>query len=161
MSCRAAPQTRMNTMDRSRLSAMASVLVFATALAAAPALAQPAAHHPPPNSAAQVDARLTHLRAQLAITPAERPQWDALAAVMRANATTMQQVYRQRSAEVAHMNAVQVLESYRAFARDHVAALDRLVPAFRQLYAVLSPAQRRTADDLFQDRARAAGRGPK
>ncbi len=148
-------------MDRPRLPALASALVLAAAVAAAPALAQPAPHHPPPSPVARVDARLAHLRAQLAITPAEMPQWDALATVMRANAADMQKVYHQRSAGVAHMNAVQILESYRTFAREHVAGLDRLVPAFRRLYAVLAPAQRRTADDLFQDRAQAAGRRPK
>lgn len=105
---------------------------------------------------ARVEAHIVRLRAKLGITAAEMPQWDALAAVMRDNAQSMQRLYQKRTARIQHMNAVQVLESYRLFARLHVAALDRLVPAFRRLYAVLSPVQRRTADDLFQDRVQAA-----
>ncbi|MGC8477126.1 MAG: Spy/CpxP family protein refolding chaperone [Acetobacteraceae bacterium] len=128
-------------------------LAAALLLAAAPALAKPAPAHPPAGPAAQVDARVAQLRAELAITPAELPQWNALAGVMHQNADAMQQAWRSRSRDVDHMTAVQILESYRDFARAHVAALDRLVPAFRRLYAVLTPAQRARVDDLFQDRA--------
>jgi hypothetical protein len=128
-------------------------LTAALVLAAVPALAQPAPPAPPPNPAARVDARIAHLRAELGITPAEQPEWKALAGVMHRNATAMQDAWRARSADVDHMTAVQILESYRHFARVHVAALDRLVPAFRRLYAVLTPAQRARVDDLFQDRA--------
>lgn len=139
-------------MDRFRLPA----LTLASVLVAIPALAQAAPSHASPSPIARVDAHIARLHAQLGITANERPQWDALADVMRDNAESMQRMYRQRTARIAHMNAMQVLDSYRAFARLHVAALDRLVPAFRHLYAVLTPAQRRTADDLFQDRVQAA-----
>ncbi|MDE2006257.1 MAG: Spy/CpxP family protein refolding chaperone [Rhodospirillales bacterium] len=107
---------------------------------------------------ARVESHIAQLRDELHITAAEMPQWDALAATMRGNAASMQRLYQERSARLAHMDAPEILDSYRSFARAHVAALDRLVPAFRRLYAVLTPAQRRTADDLFQDRAEAAGK---
>ncbi len=136
-------------MPRPTLPILAAVLM----LAAAPALAQPAPHAPPPNPTARVDARIAHLRAKLGITKTELPEWNAVAGVMRQNAAAMQHAWRARSADVDHMTAPQILESYRHFARVHVAALDRLVPAFRHLYAVLTPAQRSRVDDMFQDRA--------
>lgn len=145
-------------MDRPGLPA----LTVAALLVAIPVFAQAAPSHAAPSPAARVDVHIAHLRTQLGITAGETPQWDALASVMRDNAESMQRLYRRRTARIAHMDAMQILESYRSFARLHVAALDRLVPAFRHLYAVLTPAQRRTADDLFQDRAQAAaGRKPK
>lgn len=136
-------------LSRLTLPALAAALV----LSAVPALAQPAHPAPPPSPTARVDARIAHLRAKLGITKAELPEWNAVAAVMRENAATMQRAWRKRSADVDHMTAPQILESYRHFARVHVAALDRLVPAFRHLYAVLTPAQRSRVDDMFQDRA--------
>ncbi len=139
-------------MDRFPLPALA----LAAMLVAPVAWAQNAPQQSPPSPMARVETHIVHLRTQLGITAAEMPQWDALATVMRDNAQSMQRLYQERTARIERMNAVQVLESYRAFARLHVAALDRLVPAFRRLYAVLSPAQRRTADDLFQDRVQAA-----
>jgi Spy/CpxP family protein refolding chaperone len=136
-------------LSRLTLPTLAAALV----LSAVPALAQPAHPAPPPSPTARVDTRIAHLRAKLGITKAELPEWNALAAVMRENAATMQHAWRVRSADVDHMTALQILESYRHFARVHVAALDRLVPAFRHLYAVLTPAQRSRVDDMFQDRA--------
>jgi hypothetical protein len=136
-------------LSRLTLPALAAAMV----LSAVPALAQPAHPAPPPSPTARVDTRIAHLRAKLGITKAELPEWNALAAVMRENAATMQHAWRVRSADVDHMTALQILESYRHFARVHVAALDRLVPAFRHLYAVLTPAQRSRVDDMFQDRA--------
>lgn len=136
-------------LSRLTLPTLAAALV----LSAVPALAQPAHPAPPPSPTVRVDTRIAHLRAKLGITKAELPEWNALAAVMRENAATMQHAWRVRSADVDHMTALQILESYRHFARVHVAALDRLVPAFRHLYAVLTPAQRSRVDDMFQDRA--------
>lgn len=71
---------------------------------------------------------------------------------MRENAAAMETLYRQRSQSTATMNAVQILESYRDFAKMHVADLDRLVSAFAKLYAVLSPEQQKMADALFASR---------
>lgn len=124
---------------------------LALPLALHPALAQPAATAAAPS--ARVEAHIKALRTELAITPAELPQWDAFTAVMRENAAAMETLYRARSERAGAMNAVQILESYRDFAKMHVADLDRLVPAFATLYAVLSSAQQKVADALFADRA--------
>jgi len=152
---------------------MTSRIILGVALAAglalpfgaAPALAQttaPAGTQAPAtatNPSAEVEAHIDALRSELKITQAELPQWNAFAAVMRENAASMEQLYRQRSEQEATMNAVQILESYRAFARAHVRDLNRLVPAFKKLYASLSPEQQKTADAIFAAHAaRAPGR---
>ncbi|MGH7120614.1 MAG: Spy/CpxP family protein refolding chaperone [Acetobacteraceae bacterium] len=138
---------------------MASRVVIGALLAASimlplgvlPAVAQTAATVTNPSS--KVEAHIERLRTELGITPAEIPQWDAFAAVMRQNAAAMETLYRERSQSTGTMNAVQILESYRDFSRMHVADLDALVPAFAKLYAVLSPEQKQMADALFADRA--------
>ncbi|MGH6675594.1 MAG: Spy/CpxP family protein refolding chaperone [Xanthobacteraceae bacterium] len=106
-----------------------------------------------------VEAHITTLRGELVITQAEIPQWNAFADVMRENAAAMETLYRQRSQSTGTMNAAQILESYRDFAKMHLADLDRLVPAFAKLYAVLSPEQQKTADALFASRPAHRDRG--
>ncbi len=125
-------------------------------------LAQAPANTTPANTttaSTEVEAHIKTLRTQLAITRAEIPQWNAFADVMRENAAAMETLYRQRSESTGTMNAVQILESYRDFAKMHLADLDRLVPAFTKLYAVLSPEQQKTADALFASRPAHRGRG--
>lgn len=128
----------------------ALALCFALPFEFRPVLAQAAATSATASPA--VETHIKNLRTELGITAAETPQWNAFAAVMRENATAMETLYRQRSQNVASMNAVQILESYRDFAQMHVTDLDRLVPAFTKLYAVLSPEQQKTADALFANR---------
>ncbi|MGH7102913.1 MAG: Spy/CpxP family protein refolding chaperone [Acetobacteraceae bacterium] len=120
-------------------------------------LAQTPANATAPST--EVEAHIKTLRTELAITQAEIPQWNAFAGVMRENAATMETIYQQRSQSAGTMNAVQILESYRDFAKMHVADLDRLVPAFAKLYAVLSPEQQKTADALFANRQTHHDRG--
>ena len=46
----------------------------------------------------RVEARIKELHAQLRITPAEEPQWNEFAQVMRENARDMDQAFMQRAA---------------------------------------------------------------
>jgi LTXXQ motif family protein len=136
---------------------------LALPLGAAPVLAQGATLAASPagmtNPSSDVEAHIASLRAELGITPAQVPEWDTFATVMRQNAAGIQQLYQSRLQNAAPMNAVETLTSYRDFARMHLADLDTLVPAFTKLYAVLSPDQQETADALFQNRAAAAAAG--
>lgn len=50
------------------------------------------------------------------------------------------------------MNALQSMETYARMEQTRVDAVKKLVPAFRVLYASLSPQQKRTADELFRER---------
>ena len=73
---------------------------------------------------------------------------------MRENARDMDHAYRRRAEQLAQMNALQNLESYARLERTRSHDVGRLVQPFRQLYAALSPQQKREADQLFRAYAR-------
>ena len=155
------------------------VLAMAALLAAPPvALAQPAQSQgrapsapagsapgagkaaPGGGAAAGVEQSIKELHAQLKITPAEEPQWEPFAQAMRDNARDIDQALAQQSAS---MNAVQNMEWHAKIAEADVKHLQKLIPPFQNLYASLSPEQKRRADDIFrggaEDREQTGGGG--
>jgi hypothetical protein len=80
----------------------------------AAATSSPLAGHPVAGKTAQerVEQRIKELYSQLQITPAERPQWDQFAQVMRDNARDMDRVHDQRTEQVRSMTALQNMQSY-------------------------------------------------
>src|SRR5271169_1678220 len=63
------------------------------------AAASPMADHPVPgkNAEERVENRIKELHAQLRITPAEEPQWNEFAQVMRENARAMDEAFKERA----------------------------------------------------------------
>jgi periplasmic protein CpxP/Spy len=96
----------------------------------------------------RVDARIAELRDKLAITQAQEARFNALAAVMRRNASSMEALLKERPGS-ASPSAVASLKWYERLTERHGAALRRFVPAFVRLYASLTPPQRQTADAMF------------
>ncbi|HXQ52889.1 MAG TPA: Spy/CpxP family protein refolding chaperone [Stellaceae bacterium] len=131
---------------------------------ASPAQAQSAPVMPAPNAAkhhrgkrAQVDrieARITSLHAELKLTPAQEPQWQAVAQVMRDNAHKIDAAVHARAEQRGTMSAVDNLSTYSAIVDAHATELHQLVPAFQALYATLSDAQKKNADAVFNQRPR-------
>ena len=122
----------------------------APATAASPMPSQPA----PGNSAAQrVETHIRQLHAQLRITPAEQPQWEQFAQVMRDNARDMDQAFMQRAQQYPTMTAVQNMQSYQQIAEAHAQHLQKLVPAFDNLYSAMPEQQRQLADQVFRANA--------
>lgn len=107
--------------------------------------AAPGPHRPAELS----EARIEELRTKLQITPAEQPQFNAVAEVMRANAQTMEALLAEREADPQH-TAVTALRWYERLTVAHGEALQKFVPAFETLYGALSDSQRQTADAMFQ-----------
>lgn len=101
-----------------------------------------------------MERRIDELHARLAIKRHQEPQWHAFARVMRENAREMDRVYRERAEHLPRMNALQDLESYARLERIRSHDVQRLVPAFSRLYAVLSPHQKHEADEMFRTYAR-------
>jgi protein CpxP len=97
----------------------------------------------------RVEQHITELHAQLHITPAQQPQWDAFAQVMRDNAKNMSQALQQRGANFATMNAVQDMQSYAQLAQQHAQDTQQLATAFETLYGSLSDDQKKNADMVF------------
>lgn len=101
-----------------------------------------------------VEQRITDLHARLHITPAQRKHWTAFAQVMRDNAGSMEQAYRQRAQHLVSMSALQDLESYARLEHARAQDVERLVPVFRTLYDSMSAQQKKDADQLFRTYAR-------
>jgi periplasmic protein CpxP/Spy len=119
------------------------------------ATASPMAGHPVAgkNAEERVEHRITELHAQLRITPAERQQWDQFAEVMRENARDMDQAFIQRAQQFESMNALQNMQSYEQIAEAHARHLQKLVPAFQNLYDAMPDQQKRLADQVFRANA--------
>ncbi|UPY37757.1 Spy/CpxP family protein refolding chaperone [Sediminicoccus sp. KRV36] len=114
----------------------------------------------PEQRAQRVEAHLTQLRAQLAITPAQQPQWEAFAKISRDNATELHDRFQERETQFARITAVENMSDYAAIAELHAVQLRRLAVAFAAVYAVLSPEQQRGADAAFRTR-RTPGAAPR
>jgi len=120
------------------------------ATTASPLAAQPA---PGNNAQQRVETHIKQLHAQLRITPAEQPQWDQFAQVMRENARDMDEVFMQRAQQYPTMNAVQNMQSYEEIAQAHAAHLQKLVPAFDTLYNAMPAQQQKLTDQVFRANA--------
>ncbi|HEY1505254.1 MAG TPA: Spy/CpxP family protein refolding chaperone [Stellaceae bacterium] len=104
-----------------------------------------------PRSDAQVEARITQLHKELKITKDQESDWNALAQDMRDNAHAMSSEIEARNG-TKPMNAVDNLKSYAKIADTHADGLKKIVPDFEKLYDAMSPAQKKTADTVFNQR---------
>lgn len=99
-----------------------------------------------------VEARIKSLHEQLKITKAEEPQWSAVAAAMRDSAKSVAALIAERAKKAKSMNAIDNLRSYEAIAKAHLDGIQKLLPAFEALYAVMPEAQKKLADTVFTRR---------
>ncbi len=110
--------------------------------------AKPAAAMKHESGKDRVATRIKTLHDKLKITGEQESQFDAVAKVMRENEKTMHEL-----AETRHANegasAVDDLKSYKEIAVAHVDGLNKLIPAFEDLYSKLSDEQKANADKLF------------
>ena len=158
----------MKTIQSSHLASAAVVALLALPAAAlaqptqSPAPAAPPApasspmtSHPIPgkNMEERVESHIKELHAQLRITAAEEPQWDQFAQVMRDNARDMDQAFTQRAQQYPTMNAVQNMQSYEQIAEAHAQHLQKLVPAFDNLYNAMPEQQKKLTDQVFRANA--------
>ena len=104
-------------------------------------------HHQRPN---YIEGRIAFLKAELKITPAQEAQFDKVAQIMRENAQERRATFEKMRADHSReQTALQRLETGAHLASMHAQASDRFLAAFRPLYDSLSPAQKKTADALF------------
>lgn len=97
-----------------------------------------------------VERRIAELHRQLQITPAQAQAWDEFAQVMRDNARTSDQAYRERGAHLATMSAVDNLQSFARLEQERAQGVQRLAASFQTLYNSLSEQQKQSADRLFR-----------
>lgn len=115
----------------------------------------PMAGHPVSgkNAEERVERYIKDLHTRLQITPAEEAQWNQFAELMRQNARDMDQVFMQRADQFSSLNAVQNLQSYAQLAEAHAQRVQKLVPAFENLYNAMPEQQKRVADQVFRANA--------
>jgi periplasmic protein CpxP/Spy len=107
---------------------------------------------------ARVEERITQLHSSLKITPQQEDQWSKFADVMRENAHTMGDLYRQRVAQRDSMSALDDMKQYAQITQADADGTKRLVDAFEPLYASLSPEQKKLADESFRHTGPGKGR---
>ena len=74
---------------------------------------------------------------------------------MRQNAREMDQVFSQRAAQYSTMSAVQSMQSYAQVAEAHAQHVQKLVPAFENLYNAMPEQQKQLTDQVFRANAEA------
>ena len=97
-----------------------------------------------------VEGRLAFLKTELKITPAQEPLWDTLAQTLRANARTMAGMMPMGGmmAQGEVPSLPERLDRQERFLAARLDALRAMQAAVAPLYAALSDAQKRTADEL-------------
>ena len=104
-----------------------------------------------------VEQRISDLHAKLEITASEEADWNSVAQAMRDNAAIMQKLAAESTArDPQTMTAVEDLQTYGKFAQAHVDGLKTLTASFETLYNSMPDAQKKVADQVFQDRHHAA-----
>jgi hypothetical protein len=104
------------------------------------------------NAKETIEQRIAGLHASLAITAGEEADWNGVTKVMRENAVVWEKLVAAKSAQdPTSMTAVDDLMTYQKFAVAHVEGLTSLTAAFSTLYQSMPDAQKKIADQVFQN----------
>ena len=87
---------------------------------------------------------------QLKITPAQEELWAKVAQTFNDNAKVIHELSSARKDHPDDRSAVDDLKFSGEIADAHAAGIRNLTPVFTDLYAALSPVQRKEADKLFR-----------
>jgi hypothetical protein len=96
-----------------------------------------------------VDGRIAFLKAELKITPEQETQWQSVATALRQNANALDQVINSARQQRGALDAVQRLTERGQFDKVRTENDERLLSAFKPLYASLSPEQQQIANQLL------------
>ena len=124
---------------------VATVLVATLALAQSVAFAADKDAHED-----RTELRIQDMHTKLKITPAQKEQWAKVADAMLDNAKAMDTLTQSREDHEKGMTAVDDLKSYGEIAEAHADGVKKLTPVFADLYASMSDAQKKEADELFR-----------
>jgi hypothetical protein len=95
-----------------------------------------------------VEGRIAYQKAELAITDAQLPQWNAVAAALRLNAKTMQDGMAKIANDGMPTAAPARSDMMVTMMSERLDGMKKLGVANKALYAVLTPDQQKTADDM-------------
>jgi hypothetical protein len=97
----------------------------------------------------RIEGRIAFLRAELQITQAQTPLWEAVAITLRENDRAMRDAFAQRPARDAAGTVLDRLERRQKFAELQAASTAKLRSAIAPLYASMSDDQKKNADQLL------------
>lgn len=100
------------------------------------------------------EVRIKELRGRLQVTAAQESLWNNVAQIMRDNAATFRANVPDRSTGPDTSTAVDDLKAFQIIADEHANGLRKLIPAFEALYASMTPAQKKHADQVFRKHER-------
>jgi 3-oxoacyl-ACP reductase-like protein len=98
-----------------------------------------------------VEKRIEELRARLKITPDQTKAFDDYAQVVRDNSIRMDTLLKDQASKVPTMTALDFMKAHEAVTQEQADDMARQVPAFSRLYDMLTPAQKKVADDGFRE----------
>lgn len=98
---------------------------------------------------ADAERKIKEIHDKLHITPAQEELWGNVAQTMRDNAKTFQASRADRIARGKTMNVVENLKFMQGMVDQHSSGLKQLIPQVEALYAVLTPEQKKQADQLL------------
>ena len=99
-------------------------------------------------AADHVEGRIAYQKAELAITDAQLPEWNAVAAVLRLNAKSMQDGMARMAKDGMPTEAPARSKMMIMIMSERLEGMKKLGEANKTLYTVLTPDQRKTADDM-------------
>lgn len=98
---------------------------------------------------AYTDGRIAFLKAELAITDAQKAAWDTYAASLKKNLMSMHDMRQKMMTAMSASNPAERLEARLAAMESRVASLKEVKPALTQLYGVLTDEQKKKADQIL------------
>jgi len=98
-----------------------------------------------------IEGRIAFLKAELAVTDAQAPQWNAFADAYRGNAKVMRDSMANPAQAVPPANAADRSDAMVKMMSAHVEGMKAVAAAEKALYAVLSDSQKTIADELLGD----------
>ncbi len=100
------------------------------------------------------EVRIKELRGRLQVTAAQESLWNNVAQILRDNAAAFRANVPDRSTGPDTSTAVDDLKAFQIIADEHANGLRKLIPAFEALYASMTPAQKKHADQVFRKHER-------
>jgi hypothetical protein len=105
----------------------------------------------PAGMASHIEGRIAFLKAELKITDAQTPQWNAFADAVRDSAKTLHTAMQSMMQASGSVSAPDQIERRITLMSSHLDAAKALLVAMKPLYAVLSDEQKKTADELMSE----------
>jgi hypothetical protein len=101
-----------------------------------------------------IEGQIAFYKAELHVTDAQAPQWNAFAETLRSGAKRLQETYKGVMQEDSLPSVPDQLMRRSQILTAELETLQSIEPVAVSLYGVLSPEQKKTADELMADHLR-------